>query len=192
MLKSWYKLKLELELRDDWEPPKLPHRLLREWYFVDQPLDSIFTQHWLGENQEFLTALNINSLVLFYYKDGQVAPQAHVDWRRRWALNFVLEPDGRELTWYPEVPVEWGDPEDSKDTFVIQKRYSPLYPIDPDLITDRLCMDQDIKKFHLVRADVPHHVGIGGERWGFSLYDFHNWDVPYSEIVKGLESLINR
>ncbi len=29
--------------------------------------------------------------------------ETHIDWRRRWVFNFILEPDGREK----EVRFEW-------------------------------------------------------------------------------------
>ena len=189
MLHNWYRLDIEVELRNDWERPKIPWPKCAEYWFLDTPLEEVFTMPWL---KEYYPLLEVDALVIFYYKNNQVAPKTHIDWRRRWVFYFILEPDGRELTWYPEVPVDFADPKDDHHVRDVMKNYSPLGPIEPDKVTDRLCFDDHVNRLHLLRTDVPHHVGQGGERWGFSLYSFKNWDTSYASTVERLRSRLVR
>lgn len=189
MLHNWYRLDIEVELRDDWERPKVPWPKCAEYWFIDTPLEAVFTPAWLNE---YYPLLGVNALVIFYYKKNQVAPKTHIDWRRRWVLNFILEPDGRELTWYPEVPVSFEEPEDHHHIRNVMKNYSPLGPLDPEQVTDRMCFDTHPRRLHLLRTDVPHHVGNGAERWGFSLYNYLEWDTPYADAVERLRPRLSR
>jgi|688.fasta_scaffold764260_1 hypothetical protein len=186
MIKNWHRLDIEVEMRNDWERPAIPKNLKEHW-IQGIALKDVFTEQWL---REYYPILGVDVLVLFYYAEGQVAPKSHIDWRRRWVLNFTLQPDQRTLTWYPEVPVTFDDPEDPNNVRSLMKRFSPLYKIEPNSLVDSLCFDSNIRKLHLLRTDVPHHVGQGLERWGFSLYSYNNWDVPYADSVKRLQSRI--
>lgn len=185
---NWFRLNIEIEMRNDFELPKIPvGRNTDEFWWNGLPLETVLTTQWINE---YADILKVKHLTIFYWREGFAAEKTHIDWQRRWGINWVTEPDGRLMTWYNEIPTNYytqTPPEDNRAVEHMQKNYGQLTAFDELELTDQLCFDSGVNQLHLLRTDVPHHMGIGQQRFAFSLTDYIDWDHSYVSMVLHLK-----
>lgn len=192
MIKNWFKLNIEIEMRSDFnlsemliyygkKVDKKLFKVLKEFWWHAIPLESVLSPQWISNYAEILT---VKELTIFYWSKNYSPIDTHIDWRRRWGINWVTQPDGRLMTWYNEIPTKYYDAEpDIQSAPKFFKNYSHLTPIKDLTLTDQLCFDQGVNQPYFLRTDIPHHIGPGEERFGFSLADYSNWDIPFRDML---------
>lgn len=129
--------------------------------------------------------IQIDLAQIFYRAPGYQHPGAHVDLGQNGdlygaGLNWTVEPDDAEMTWYEMPKIEGVNTKRSETDQNME------WPLEQLTEIDRLCIGQTPT---LVRTDVPHTVDMGkNERWLISARFLHHW--TWDDYTKTLKEMI--
>ena len=139
--------------------------------------DTIFKQDFLND-----LGIKVDLAQIFYRAPHYQHPGAHVDLGQTGelygaGLNWTVDPDDAEMTWYEMPNVEGTNTKRSETDQNME------WPLEQLTEIDRLCIGQTPT---LVRTDVPHTVDMGSnERWLISARFLWHWSWDdYTKTLK--------